>query len=73
MRLTCFLFQVNEFYNDDTMLHLIFSEYWNGDGEDEENHGFAKDNDEGEVVKIAKNLEPILGDIFTIKAQFESW
>ena len=68
-----FLFEVREFDNDNTMVNLVFSEYWNGEGDEEENFEFAKDNDLGQVEEIAEKLKSELGQIFEIKPNFENW
>lgn len=68
-----FLFQVNEFSNDNTMLHLVFSQYWYGEGDNEENFEFAKDNDLAQVEEIGGKLQSIVGETFDLKPDFENW
>lgn len=68
-----FLFEINEFANENTMLHIVFSQYWHGDGDDQENFDFAKENDLDEVQKIATLLMPTLSHLFDIKPDFETW
>ncbi|MDY3538146.1 hypothetical protein PG275_09055 [Riemerella anatipestifer] len=68
-----FLFKTNEVANNNTKLHLVFSEYWHGEGDEEENFEFAKENDLNEVQKIAELLKPTLNELFDIKPEFENW
>ena len=68
-----FLFQLNEVENAPSKLLLNLSEYWYGEGEDEENFEFAKDNDLQYAQEIAKILEQESGNIFSFEAKFENW
>ena len=68
-----FLFEVSEVANENAMLHIIFSEYWHGDGDEEDNFEFAKENDFEQVEKIAEKLRLILSETFDIIPAFESW
>ncbi len=68
-----FQFEINEISNENTVFHIVCSQYWHGDGDDQENFDFAKDNDLDEVQEIAVLLEPALGEAFEIKPDFETW
>ena len=68
-----FLFDMNEIANENTILHIVFSRYWHVGGDEEENFEFAKENDLGEVQKIAEFLRPALNNLFDIKPDFENW
>ncbi|MCA4783361.1 hypothetical protein IF125_14070 [Empedobacter stercoris] len=71
-----FLYEVNEFSNDDTMLDLLFTRYYFGDVSDEENEKIfnsAKLNDLPKIKKIADFLQPTLNEVFNFDITFESW
>jgi hypothetical protein len=68
-----FLYKIIEISNAPDELLIILSEYWHGEGDDEENFGFAKENDEDEAQKIAEELNRTFNKIFDIKSEFGSW
>jgi predicted RNA-binding protein Jag len=68
-----FLFRIFKIENDNTMLDIVFSEYWHGDNEHEENFEFSKNNDIGQIEEIAEKLKTKLGEVFDIKPKFEGW
>ncbi len=57
-------------------LVVILSQYWNRDGDDEDdakNFEMAKENDLNEAEKIAEMLKPTFGEKFKIEPVFENW
>ncbi len=54
-------------------LVVILSQYWNGEGEGDENFEMAKENDLSEAEKIAEKLKPSFGEQFKIEPVFENW
>ena len=68
-----FLYKIVEINNDNTALHVLLSEYWHGEGDDEENFEFAKENDEDESQKIAEELRQAFNEIFNVEPNFENW
>ncbi|MEO5645499.1 MAG: hypothetical protein ABIQ40_01575 [Bacteroidia bacterium] len=54
-------------------LVVILSQYFNGEGDADENFEFAKESDLEEAGKIAEKLQPAFGDTFEIKQVFEKW
>lgn len=68
-----FLYEINEIANNQTRLHLVFSKYWYGEGDIDENFEFAKNNDFGQVKEIAEKLKLSLESKFNIEPNFENW
>ena len=68
-----FIPEVNVVEGEESLLHIILSNYFHGDGDDEENFEFAQDNDEGEAAKIAEELQKQLGDGYIVNGTFEEW
>jgi hypothetical protein len=68
-----FLFNMAELEGDNNHLILNLSEYWHGEGDDEENFEFAQDNDMSFAEEVEKLLEKELGNIFLFEAKFENW
>lgn len=68
-----FIPEVNVVEGEESLLHIILSNYWHGEGDDEENFEFAQDNDLGEVEKIAEDLQKEMGDAYIVNGVFEEW
>ena len=67
-----FLFEVTD-TAEDTYVFVVLSQYWYGEGNDEENFEMAQENDLSQAEEIATLLEPRLGDGFVIEPVFEHW
>lgn len=54
-------------------LVFMFSEYWYGDGDDEEIFEFAKENDFDQVEEIAELISAKIDGLYLIEADFVEW
>ena len=61
------------FADEPTELLFMFTEYWCGEGDDEEMFEFAKDNDFDEIEEIEAVISEKLGDDYQVKADFIEW
>lgn len=61
------------FSDESNEMMFMFSEYWFGDGDDEENFEFAKDNDFDQIEEIAELISSRIGANYKVKADFIEW
>ena len=52
---------------------FVLTEYWHGEGDDEENFEFAKDEDEGLATQLRERVRSVLGDGYAVEWKFEEW
>lgn len=68
-----FLFDIDDTTDGGRRCFILLSEYWHGEGNDEENFSFAKDGDLHQAQDLAEKLAAELGDGFTVDADFGEW
>lgn len=54
-------------------LYVVLSQFWYGDGDNQENFEFCKEGDEFDALKLQDNLKQQLGVGYTVEWSFENW